>query len=378
MTANTMNLAKIILRRLRMKLKIPFTTSFGTTEYKEFFLIEMIDQDGNNGWGESVAFSAPWYTEETVKTNQHMMADFLIPFLFAAPIEHPDEVRARFNPVKRNNMAKAALEGAVWDLYAKRNNLTLAKALGGEKPKINVGISIGIQPTTRDLLDMIHGYLAAGYKRVKVKIKPGADIDVVKEIRRHFPDVPLMVDANSAYTLHDIDHLKQLDAYHLMMIEQPLAHDDIMDHAQLQQHLSTPICLDESIHSWDDARKAIALGSCKIINIKSGRVGGLTEAKRIHDLCAQKGIAVWCGGMLEAGIGRAQNIALSTLSQFTLPGDIAGSAYYWKEDIISPEVVVKDGSIDVPGGPGIGYDVDEGIVEKHMIDKKVFDADLSF
>ena len=292
------------------------------------------------------------------------MEDFLIPLLQESTINHPDDVSDIFKPIKRNHMAKAALEGAVWDLYAKRENQTLAEALGGEKKQIDVGISIGIQSSVEALVDVIERSLANGYKRIKLKIKPGADIDVIREIRKTFPNTPIMVDANSAYTLDDIEHLKQLDAFDLMMIEQPLAHDDIVDHAKLQKEISTPICLDESIHSLEDARKAYELGSTKIINIKIGRVGGLTEAKRIHDFCQKHDIPVWCGGMLEAGVGRAHNIALTTLPQFTLPGDTAGSSRYWEKDIIKPEVIAKNGVIQVPDQPGIGYDIDEDAMDE--------------
>lgn len=229
------------------------------------------------------------------------MEDFLIPILFQTPILHPDEVSKRFMSIRRNNMAKAALEGAVWDLHAKRNNITLSESLGGSKSQIDVGISIGIQPTVKDLLHVIDGSVKEGYKRIKVKIKPGSDIDVLKEVRRHFPDIPLMADANSAYTLKDIEHLKRLDDLNLMMIEQPLGHNDILEHAKLQAELTTPICLDESIYSLDDVKTAIELGSCKIINVKIGRVGGLTESKKINDYCKEHGISIWCGGMLEAG-----------------------------------------------------------------------------
>lgn len=371
MAEEAMNLAKIVLRRLKMKLKSPFTTSFGTMKTKDFYLIEAHDTDGFSGWGESVAMSYPWYNEETVKTNEHIIKDFLIPLLFQSPVHHPDEVRQRFAPIRRNNMAKSALEGAIWDLYAKRKGIPLATVLGGDKKQIDVGISIGIQSSVEDLLDLIEGYGNEGYKRIKVKIKPGWDVDVIKAIRDRFPDIPLMADANSAYTLADLNHLKRLDDFNLMMIEQPLAHDDIIDHAVLQKQLSTPICLDESIHSAEDARKAIDLGSCRTINIKIGRVGGLTEAKHIQELCMEKGIDVWCGGMLEAGVGRAHNIALTTLPQFTLPGDTAGSSRYWEEDIISPEVTVKDGVIEIPQKPGIGYAVDLDTVAKYTVGEQM-------
>lgn len=363
---------EIILRKVKMKLNHPFRTSFGTVQDKEFFIIEAIDIDGNRGFGESVAFSTPWYTEETVQTTEHMMTDFLIDILQKNVIHHPDDVTDLFAPIRRNNMAKAGLEGAIWDLYAKQKNMPLAQALGGVTDQIDVGISLGIEPTIEDLLHKIDHSLKAGYKRIKLKIKPGYDIEVLREVRRHFPDTPILADANSAYTLNDIEHLKKLDELNLMMIEQPLAHDDIIDHAKLQQAIHTPICLDESIHSLEDARKAIELGSCQIINIKIGRVGGLTEAKRIHDYCFEHNIAVWCGGMLEAGVGRAHNIALTSLPGFTLPGDTAGSSHYWKKDIVNPEVIVEDGVINIPLQKGIGYEVDEDVLDLFTVEKKYF------
>ncbi len=363
---------QVILHRLKMRLNDPFTTSFGTFQDKEFFIIEAVDADGNHGYGESVAFTSPWYSEETVETTYHMMRDFLIPLLQEHSISHPFEVTKLFSPIRRNNMAKAAIEGAIWDLYAKRNNKPLAEMLGGNKKEIDVGISIGIQPSIKALLELIDKFVTQGYKRIKIKIKPGWDIDVLREVRAHFPDILIMADANSAYSLEDLEHLQQLDAFNLMMIEQPLAHDDIVDHALLQAQLKTPICLDESIHSLEDARKAIELGSCQIINIKIGRVGGLSEAKKIHDYCMEKKIDVWCGGMLEAGVGRAHNIALTSLSQFTLPGDTAGSSRYWEKDIIEPEVIVKDGIIRIPDKPGIGYEIDADTMKKFTIATHAF------
>ncbi|WP_200809506.1 o-succinylbenzoate synthase [Virgibacillus dakarensis] len=368
----TIPMKEIKLHKLNMRLNDPFTTSFGTFQDKEFFILEAVDKDGNRGFGESVAFSSPWYSEETVKTNQHVVEDFLIPILQENTIHHPDDVSDLFSSIRRNNMAKSAIEGAVWDLYAKRKHLPLAKALGGKKTEIDVGISIGIQPTVKDLLNTIDHYAQEGYKRIKLKIKPGKDVNVLQEVRAHFPDLPIMADANSAYTLKDITHLQKLDDFNLMMIEQPLEHDDIVDHAKLQKALRTPICLDESIHSLADAKKAIQLGSCKIINIKIGRVGGLTEAKRIHDYCKEQRIDVWCGGMLEAGVGRAHNVALTTLPGFTLPGDTAGSSRYWQKDIIRPEVIVENGVITVPDKPGIGYDIDEAALKKFTVKTKTF------
>ncbi|MFD2630133.1 o-succinylbenzoate synthase [Oceanobacillus kapialis] len=368
----TISIKQITLHHLQMKLKHPFTTSFGTVENKDFYIIEMDDGEGHQGYGESVAFTAPWYTEETFKTNGHMMRDFLIPLLLNNPIEHPDDVSKLFKSVKRNNMAKASLEGAVWDLYAKQEGMSLAKALGGTKLEVEAGIAIGMQPTIEQLLKKMETSIEQGYKRVKLKIKPGQDIEVLKEVRSHYPDLPIMVDGNSAYTLEDMAHLKELDAFQLLMIEQPLAHDDIVDHAKLQSVINTPICLDESIHSLEDAKKAIELGSCKVINIKPGRVGGLTVAKQIHDYCVAKGVAVWCGGMLEAGVGRAQNIALSSLAGFEFPGDNAGSANYWEKDIIKPEVIAEKGIIKVQTSPGIGYVIDQEALVKFKIGEEIF------
>jgi o-succinylbenzoate synthase len=269
-----------------------------------------------------------------------------------------------FSHIRKNNMAKSAIEGAIWDLYAKEKNIPLSMALGGELEKIDVGISIGIQKTVPELLAKIKAGLKDGYKRIKMKIQPGWDVDVIKEVRNRYPDIPIMADANSAYRLKDIELLKQLDQFDLMMIEQPLSSDDIVDHATLQAEIKTPICLDESIHSVEDARKALELGSCKIINIKIGRVGGLTEAMKIHELCKERNVPVWCGGMLESGVGRAHNIALTTLDNFTMPGDTAASANYWHKDIIQPEVTVNDGVITVPKAAGIGYEVDYTAVDE--------------
>lgn len=367
-----LKIKEIIVRQLKMKMKFQFKTSFGTIEDKEFLLVEVKGENGVSGWGESGAFHAPWYNEETIKTNAHMLEDFFIPVLLHQNIDHPDEVSKILEPFRRNNMAKAAIETAIWDLYCREKGISLATALGGKKSKIEVGISIGIQDTVDDLLRIIDTHVNEGYKRMKVKIKPGWDVDVIKDIRKQFPNVPLMADANSAYTLKDIELLKQLDQFDLMMIEQPLDADDIIDHAQLQKEIATPVCLDESIHSYEDARKAIELGSCKIINIKIGRVGGLTESKRIHDICKKHDIAVWCGGMLEAGVGRAHNIALTTLDNFILPGDTAGSSRYWERDIIDPEVIVEDGYITVPEGPGIGYEPNLDIIKQFTVNIKRF------
>ena len=363
---------KVILRKLKMKLNNPFTTSFGTETEKEFCVVEVIDQNGNSGWGESVAMENPFYNEETTKSNQYLLEDYLIPAILGKTFEHPDEIGKLFSHIRRNRMAKATIETAIWDLYAKNLQVPLYEALGGTKQEIEVGVSIGVHESVEELLSVIKDKLDKGFRKVKLKIKPGKDVEVVRDVRRAFPDIPLMADANSAYTLEDIEHLKKLDDFGLMMIEQPLQSDDILDHSKLQQQLSTPICLDESICSFKDAKEAIELGSCKIINIKIGRVGGLSEAIRIHNLCQEHGIPVWCGGMLEAGIGRAHNIALTTLSQFVLPGDTGPSRHYWKEDIITPEVEVENGLVYVSEEPGIGYRINKEILDKYTTYARTF------
>lgn len=353
-------------------MKSPFTTSFGTLQDKDFFILEVRDSNGLSGWGESVAFMSPWYTEETLKTTEHILKDFLIPLLKKGPISHPDELHERWMSIKGNQMAKASLEGAVWDLFARQNQSSLARSLGGEKKSIDVGISIGIQKNTHDLFYNIGKAIHEGYKRIKLKIKPGHDIEIVKAVRERFPDVPLMVDANSAYQLKDTAHLQALDDFNLLMIEQPLSAGDLLDHAQLQKTLKTPICLDESITSLKDAHDAILLNSAKIINVKIGRVGGLTVSRQIHDLCAKHDIPVWCGGMLEAGVGRAHNIALTSLPQFNLPGDTSGSDRYWEKDIVLPEIKMKHGQLKVPDSPGIGYTIDFDALEFYTDTKEEF------
>jgi O-succinylbenzoate synthase len=367
-----MQIKEVNVRKMKMTMKHPFTTSFGTFQEKDFLLLEVKDELGNSGWGESVAFHSPWYSEETVETNLHMIRDFLAPLVLEGEIGHPDEVSERFENLRKNNMAKSTVEGAIWDLYAKRNGMTLAEALGGKSERIEVGISIGINENMDALVETVRGFIEEGYKRIKVKIKPGFDVEVMRELRKQFPDMPMMADANSAYRLEDLDVLKQLDEFGLMMIEQPLASDDIIDHAKLQSELKTPICLDESIHSLEDARKAVELGSTKIINIKIGRVGGLTEAKKIHDYCLAQDIPVWCGGMLESGIGRAHNVALTTLPNFVMPGDTAGSSRYWEEDVITPEVTVEDGFITVPTEHGIGYGINQEALDRFTVEKWQF------
>lgn len=365
-----MHIEKIVVRHMNMTMKQPFTTSFGSVQQKRFLIVEVHDEQGNIGYGEGEAFEAPWYTEETTETCAHIIETFLAPLILQDPLHHPNEVTERFRAVRRNNMAKAAVECAIWDVYCKRMKQPLWKELGGSREKIAVGVSIGLQPTKEALYAKIDAALQAGYSRIKVKIKRGYDVELVASIREKYPTVPLMVDANSAYTLEDLPILKQLDAYNLLMIEQPLGADDIINHAKLQSELSTPICLDESIHSYEDVLTAIQLKSCRVMNVKQARVGGLTEARRIHDICVKEGIQIWCGGMLESGIGRAHAVALTSLAGFTLPGDTAGSVNYWHEDLIQPLVVVEEGFVHMQQEPGIGYHVDRDILEKYTESKK--------
>lgn len=371
-----MKIERVELQQLKVPLNAPFETSFGRMVEKDFILVSVYSE-GTVGFGESVAMPYPLYNEETTDTVWYMLEKFLIPQLFASgEVSKPEEVSNIFAPIRRNNMAKSALETAVWDLYAKQQGKSLASVLGGAKSTIDVGVSIGIEPTVDHVLANVERFLADGYKKIKVKIKPGFDVKVISAIRERFGSaVPLMADANSAYSLDDINLLKELDQFDLMMIEQPLAHDDIVDHAKLQRELRTPICLDESIHSVEDARKAIELGSCRIINIKIGRVGGLTESKKLHDLCQLHEIPVWCGGMLEMGVGRAHNIALTSLDNFTIPGDTSASDRYWQQEIVEPSVkLAAPGELAVPTGLGIGYEVNQSVVSKYALRKASFDA----
>lgn len=351
-----MKIQDATLYRTTMQLSFPFATSYGTHHDRESIIIELHDEEGRSGWGEVVAFSQPWYTEETVRTAWHIITDFLVPIILRNNISHPYDVSRLFASIKRNNMAKAGVEGAVWDLYAQQTGQSLAKALGGIRDKIEVGVVVGLD-TLPNMLHQIEQYMLEGYQRFKIKIKPGNDYELLYSIRKQFPYIPLMADANSAYTLQHAAELKRLDDLGLMMIEQPLADTDFLDHAILQKELQTPICLDESIHSLEDARIALTLGSCRIINIKAGRVGGLTEAVHIHDYCQEHDIPVWCGGMIEMGISRGQNVALASLANFTIPGDISASSRHWKQDIIMPEVMLEDGMIQVPHRSGLGYEV---------------------
>ena len=342
----------------------PFETSFGTTTHKEFLLVS-VSAGGVTGHGECVADSDPYYLPETSQTVLHMLRDFLVPLAFGLEIAHPRALLAAFARVRGHEMAKAALEMAVWELHARREGVPLYRALGGRGGTIATGVSIGLQPTPGALLERVVEEAAAGYRRVKIKIKPGHDRELVEAVRTRFPDLPLMVDANSAYRLADADLFVEMDRHSLTMIEQPLAWDDMVDHAALQRRIRTPVCLDESIHSGEDARRALALGACRVINIKAGRVGGFAGSLAVHDVCRASSVPVWCGGMLESGIGRLANVHLQTLPGFTLPGDTSASARYFEEDLVEPPVVVSpSGTIDVPEGPGIGHEIVWPRVEK--------------
>jgi o-succinylbenzoate synthase len=336
--------------------------SFTTSEARRTTLRHIIVKayaDGLVGWGESATPVDPYYCEETTETGWHILEQFLVPSVLGKPFASAAELRACYAKVKRHNFAKAGLEMAAWDLLAKAQNLPLHALVGGTRSEVLSGVSLGIEPRIDDLFRNIDQYLDEGYRRIKLKIAPGRDVDYVRQVRERYPDVPLMADANSAYRLSDLPTLQQLDAFDLMMIEQPLAHDDIVDHARLQAGLKTAVCLDESIHSAEDARKALELGSGRIINIKVSRVGGLDEARRIHDLCQARGVPVWCGGMHEYGIGRAANVAISTLPGFTLPGDVSGSDKYYAEDIVDPPILATRGAITPPDGPGLGWEPNE-------------------
>jgi O-succinylbenzoate synthase len=352
-----MRLRQLHLREIRMPLLAPFETSFGRTTERRILLLELETSDGVAGWSEVTAGENPFYSAETMETAWHILRDFIWPLVRGREVVAASGLVPLMSPVRGNLMAKAGLECAAWDAEARAKNLPLWRMLGGTRPEIPCGVSISIHPTIEALLAKVESDLAAGYQRVKIKIKPGWDVDPSRALRERFPRIRLLVDANSAYSLADTAHLKQLDDFYLIMIEQPLGHDDIYSHSLLRPKLQTPLCLDECIETEADMRAAIALKACEIVNIKLGRVGGYTFARRIHDLCRDNGIPVWCGGMLESGIGRAHNIAMSTLENFTLPGDVSASSRYWDEDIIAPEVeVTSRGTIIAPDRPGIGFE----------------------
>lgn len=372
-----MRIERLELRLLTLPLVQFFETSFGRVHDKAFILVR-VDGDGVSGYGECVADRDPFYSSETNDAAWSVITAFIAPRVLGVEFEHPRDVFSALKPIRGHNMAKAAVEMAAWDLYARQCGEPLSKTLGGVRDRIASGVSIGIQDSIAQLLGKVETELAAGYRRIKIKVKPSPpwDLEPVKAIRERFGNVPLMVDANAAYTAGNAtQHLAQLDAFDLMMIEQPLDYDDLLDHAALQQRLETPICLDESIKSVNAAREALALEACRIINIKPGRMGGFAESIRLHDLCAAKGIPVWHGGMLESGIGRAANIHLSTLPNFTLPGDVAASKRYFDPDLIDPPIeLASDGTIAVPTEPGLGVTIRQDRVDAATIRRETLES----
>lgn len=353
-----MRIEKIELRRIELPYVAPFETS-GWREYANHSIVVRLFAGGAEGWGESPVGVGPWYNEETQLSAWVMLREILAPLVLQADLAGPEDVDAAFHRVRGNRIARSGLEFAAWDLFGRMAGKSLSGMLGGTRDRVDVGVSVGVQPDIDTLLKVVGAYLEAGYRRVKLKIKPGWDIEPTRAVRETWPDLRLQVDANSIYSLDHADHLAQLDAYNLLLIEQPLAHDDIFDHAKLQRRLKTPICLDESIVSPDHARWALELQACGVINIKPCRVGGLTAARQIHDMAQAAGVPVWCGGMLETGIGRAANVALASLPNFKLPGDISASNRYFHRDIVrNPFALNPDSTLSVPDAPGGGAEVD--------------------
>ena len=369
-----MKVEAITLREIQMPLVHFFETSFGRT-YDRRVLLVTLHGDGLEGWGECVAGEGPFYSEEYIDGAWDVIVRYLGPALLGKTLQSGREVPALLARVREHRMAKGALENAAWDAEAQEKGVPLWKLLGGSQREIACGVSIGIQNSHEQLMEKIATELAAGYQRIKLKVKPGWDVDVLEKVRARWPNILLSCDANSAYTLGDIDHLKTFDRFNLLMIEQPLWNDDVYFHSKLQKAIQTAICLDEAIRSSRDAEAALELGSCRIINIKVGRIGGFTDAIAVHDVAQRFGVPVWCGGMLEAGIGRSHNVALSTLPNFKLPGDVSASKRYWKEDIIEPEVEVSPrGTITISDKAGRGYELRENLIEKFSVRKQTLQA----
>jgi O-succinylbenzoate synthase len=369
-----MKIEAIHLREVNMPLAFPFETSFGVTTARRILLVEL-ESEGIRSWGECVAGEHPYFSDEDAETAWHAMESELAPRLLKATVEHGSDCPAVFEQVRGHRMAKAALENAVWEMDSLRRGVSLSKLLGGTREIIPCGVSIGIQPTIEKQLEKVAKEVAAGYQRIKLKCKPGWDEDMFTAVRERFPNIVMSCDANSAYRLEDADRIATWDRFNLLMIEQPLWYDDFYFHRKLQERIKTPICLDECIRNRRDAEAALELGSGRIINIKVGRVGGFTEAIAVHNVAQKHGVPVWCGGMLETGIGRSQNIALSSLPNFSLPGDVSASKRYWTEDIIEPEVTVSPaGEIVVPTAPGRGYDVVRERVQKITVREKTLRA----
>ena len=368
-----MKLESLTLTHLRMTLVSPFETSFGRTTERECILVAL-RAAGLTGYGECVADRDPGYSYETTATAWHVLKDFIVPAILGRDVKNAADYQQRVSHIKGHHLAKAGVEMALWDLLGKRDGRSLREMLGGVRDKVEVGVSVGLQESPEVLVSTVEKYLAQGYRRVKIKIKPGRDVGDAQAVRRAFPEIRLQVDANSAYTLETAESLRPLDDLGLLLIEQPLAEDDLWDHHKLQQQFRTPICLDESIVSPRHARQALEMDACRIINIKAGRVGGLSQAFAIHDLCRERGVPVWCGGMLETGVGRASNLALASLPGFTLPGDISASARYYAHDITcEPFILNPDSSIDVPAGPGLGVAIGLDAVRSYTLRRETFD-----
>ena len=366
-----MKIDRVSLHHLRMRLRAPFETSFGKTLDRECILLEVYSE-GLVGYGECVADQDPGYSYETVQTAWHILRDFLVPVVLGVDIPDPEEFHRRAAHVRGHSMAKAGLELALWDLLGKRQERSLQALLGGRAAQVAVGVSVGIQPSPAQLIEVVGDYVDQGYRRIKIKIKPGRDVAEALAVRHAFPNHLLQVDANSAYSLETARVLRPLDELNLLLIEQPLSEDDMWDHSRLQAEFRTPICLDESILSVRHARQALEMGACRVINIKPGRVGGVTEALAIHDLCMAQNVPVWCGGMLETGVGRASNLALASLPGFTLPGDISASDRYYAEDITHQRFVLNpDSTINVPQGNGLGVTIDDAALQRAALDHLV-------
>ncbi|HJR06115.1 MAG TPA: o-succinylbenzoate synthase [Pyrinomonadaceae bacterium] len=371
-----MKIASIELREIRLPLIHFFETSFGRTIERRILLARVHDAEGAEGWGECTAGEGPFYSEEWTESAWSVIKHYLAPMTVGRAVERASDVSQLMKAVRGNRMAKAAIETACWDIEARRAGLPLWKLLGGVREEIACGVSIGIQDSPEALLEKIAREVNAGYQRIKIKIKPGWDASVVERVRAQFPDIGLMVDANSVYTLADAPLFQAMDKFNLMMIEQPLAYDDMVDHARLQERIETPVCLDESIRSSEDARKASEMGACRIVNVKLGRVGGHGEAQKVEGVCRERNIPVWCGGMLESGIGRAHNIAMATLAGFTLPGDVSASARYWEEEIIEPPVTVSErGTITAPTAEGIGFEIKRKRIDALTVRRETYKAD---
>ena len=364
-----MRVEAAVLRHVEMPLKFRFRTSFGETTTKSFLLLELLSS-GLSGWGECVAEDGPFYSPETVGSAGHVLTRFLLPLVVGKEIASPEEFEESASRIRGNRMAKAAVETALRDAFAKAGGISLSKALGGIRTRIEVGVSLGISPSVAATLENVGKHVAEGYRRIKLKIEPGTDVERVRAVREAFPSIVLTVDANASYTPETADRIRALDSFDLDYIEQPLHHEDLLAHAELQRTLKTPICLDESLRSAADARAAIALGAGRVFNVKIGRVGGHGEALRIHEIAARTAVPLWCGGMLEAGVGRAQNVAAASLPGFSKPGDTSSSSRYFDEDIVTPPLEARDGLMDVPSAPGIGVTVRRDVLENVTVSRQ--------